>query len=153
MEIKDLFICDHFSCMRELDIVIYGTGHWGEQAYRLLKKINANIIGVCSTEGEETLFHHYPVLSLKNVRDTYDHASVLIMIASVDYYQDMLKNCEKQEFLKANACSVYAFYRSVYLHCEDSDMPENLRMEIQLNRMANERRMEYYTKLYAFDTG
>ena len=91
MKMMDLNICNHFSCIQKSDIVIYGTGHWGEQAFRILKKANINILSVCNTEKADNLFHNYSVLSIKDIKEKYDKSTVLIIIASLDYYKEMIK--------------------------------------------------------------
>lgn len=151
MKMIDLHICNHFLCIQESDIVIYGTGHWGEQTYQILKKANANIQSVCNTEKVDDLFHNYSILSIKDIKEKYDKSTVLIIIASLDYYEEMIKNCENQEFSHARVCSVYAIYQSIFMHCDDSCMPENLRIEMTHCLQVSEKRMEYQEKLYALD--
>ncbi|MCI8373945.1 MAG: hypothetical protein HFI29_00675 [Lachnospiraceae bacterium] len=151
MKRNDLFICEHFSYLQESSIVIYGTGYWGKQVYEILKKMNAHILGVCNTEKVDSEFNHYPILSIRDVKEKYDKPEVLMIIASMDYHKEMLKNCENQNFLYAHICSVYAFYQSVFIHYEHLHIPQDLRMEITYNLLLGERRAEYQMKLYALD--
>lgn len=151
MKMNDLLICDHFSCISESDIVIYGTGFWGIQVYQILCNLKANILGICNTEKVNTVFDHFPVLSIRDIKEKYDRRTVLIIITSIDYYGEMLRNCESQGFLHANVCSVYAFYQSLFIHFDHSGIPKNLRSEIMYNLILGEKRIEYQMKLYALD--
>ncbi len=151
MKMNDLLICDHFSFISESDIVIYGTGFWGIQVYQILCNLKANILGICNTEKVNTVFDHFPVLSIRDIKEKYDRRTVLIIIASIDYYGEMLRNCESQGFLHANVCSVYAFYQSLFIHFDHSGIPKNLRSEIMYNLILGEKRIEYQMKLYALD--
>ena len=151
MKMMDLNICNHFSCIQKSDIVIYGTGHWGEQAFRILKKANINILSVCNTEKADNLFHNYSVLSIKDIKEKYDKSTVLIIIASLDYHKEMMKNCDNQSFLHAKVCSFYAVYQSFFMHRDDSRMPEDLRVEMAHCLRMSDKRMEYQEKIYALD--
>lgn len=151
MVMNDLLICNQFSCIQESDIVIYGTGFWGIQIYQILKKLNVNILGACNTKKGNSVFNHYPVLSIQDIKEKYDRPAVLIIIASIDYYKEMLENCENENFLYANVCSVYAFYQSLFIHFEHSGIPQSLRVEIMYNLMLGEKRIGYQMKLYALD--
>ncbi len=151
MKVYDLLICDDLTYLKKKDIIIYGTGFWGKKVYEVLKKYGAHIRGVCTTEGRERLFCNTPVLTIRQVKERFDESSVLLVIASIDFYREMIENCEKQSFLHAKICTLYAVFQSFFLHCADSSIPEALRMEIDHNLRVSETRTEYYTKFYAFD--
>lgn len=152
MIIKDLLICDDFSYIKNSNIVIYGTGVWGKKVYHILKKSGAEIISVCNTEANSNnVFYGHRILSIAEIKEKHDEPDVLIIIASTVYFKEMVEICEQQGFASAKVCTLYAFYLSLFMHYEDETMPEGLHIEIKNNLIASEKRIEYWTKIYAFE--
>lgn len=147
----DLLICDDFSCVINSSIIIYGTGYWGKTIFRTLKELKANIVGVCNTDRRKDLFYDYSVLSVCDIKNLYDDSGYLLIIASMDYYEEMIHNCEKLFFDNIKICSIYAFYISLYMHYCEKKIPRQMKVDIEHNLMASEKRLEYANKLYAYN--
>ncbi|MCI8795448.1 MAG: hypothetical protein HFG89_01150 [Dorea sp.] len=148
---NDLLVCDHFSCIKDSDIVIYGSGYWGEQILSILEREKMNIAGVCNTERGDVLFHGYSVLSIKDIKEEFDRSTVLIIISSMDFFKEMAENCKKQNFLYAKVCTLYAFFQSIFIHYEDLDISDDLRNDIVHNLAINRKRIEHLMKLYTIE--
>lgn len=147
----DLALCNDIFYLTEQEIILYGIGFWGEKAYQILKKVGVSIKAVCTTEGTSFLFHGYPVQSICDVKEKMDYPSTLIIIASREFHIEMIQACERQAFSHAKICTLYALYQSLFLHAENKELPKSLRLEIAHNLIISEKRLEYYTKLYAFE--
>lgn len=150
MEIKDLLICNNISQIYESNIILYGTGTWGEKVADCLDKMGKTISLVCTTNGMPDLFRGHPIESIQYIRKNHDKEHTLIIIASMDYHKEMVLEYQKLKFEKAYACTVYAFFVSLRMNIDNLQIPLSFHEELKFNLQASNENFILNNKSYIF---
>lgn len=150
MKIQDLLVCNSISQIYESKIILYGTGSWGKQTAECLKKMGKNIFAICNTQEFPDRFQGHSIHSLQYIKDNFDWEDTLIIISSLKYHKEMVFEYIKRDFKKAKACTLYAFFISLWMHANSDKIPINFRNELKTNLHASDIYQKYSIEQYAF---
>lgn len=86
------------------EILIYGTGYWGEKIYRILEMLGFQkfiFVVTHTAQMEDTLFLGVPV---KGIKEMCHYKEIPLIIASSDYYDEMCAIAEENGFYNNISC-------------------------------------------------
>lgn len=133
-------------------ILLYMEREYGGVVFDCLSALGKDILSVCNTDAKEECFCGYDINSLKWIKENYDRNGVLIIIASICYWKEMIGECEKLDFKQAKICTLYGFFMSIRMHRSDSRIPDAFRKKMSADLEVSEKRVEYYGKIYTLES-
>lgn len=111
----------------------------GGVVFDCLSALGKDILSVCNTDAKEECFCGYDINSLKWIKENYDRNGVLIIIASICYWKEMIGECEKLDFKQAKICTLYGFFMSIRMHRSDSRIPDAFRKKMSADLEVSEK--------------
>ena len=129
MNVIDYELIEDVSILFSSKIILYGIGYWGEKVFECLKEMGIDLKVVCQTKATEKTFHDLRVKSLVDVLNRFDHDQYLIIVASTNYYAEMMEMCLSSE--KVSICTLYGFYTSIKLHVNEDILPKTFREKVK----------------------
>lgn len=129
MNVIDYDLIEDVSILYNSRIILYGTGVWGEKTFLCLKEAGLCPNVVCQTEITMERFHNLKVYTFLDVLNRYDDSGYLLIIASIDYYKEMLDMCAS--FINTKICTLYGFYTSLKLHVNEDVFPKGFTERIK----------------------
>ncbi len=129
MNIIDYDLIEDLSILYDSKIILYGTGFWAEKTFYCLKEANVCPDIICKTNATTEKFHGLVVESFSSILNKFDDNRYLLIIASVDYYNEMLDMCRCLK--KTKICTLYGLYISLKLHINENILPEKFEKKIK----------------------
>lgn len=149
MNVIDYELIENVSILFNSQIILYGTGYWAEKTYSCMEEIGIHLQMVCQTNVVEKRFHQWKVKSLLEVLNEYDKNNYLMIIASIDYYEEMLKSCSRSKNMKI--CTLYGFYTSIRLHIREHILPEKFSEKVEMGNQISRYLFFQGIKRYAIE--
>lgn len=129
MRIIDYELTYNISFLFGKRIFIYGIGVYGNKVASSLLQMEINVEGFCETSPKKNWFLGKKVFSAEMLREKYDEADVLVIIASEKYYKEMIYELRTTESMAL--CTYYSLFLSLYLNDEAEVITENLKNNIK----------------------
>ena len=129
MNVIDYALTEDLSILFDSRIILYGAGYWAERTYACLWEAGISPEVVCKTETAEEKFHGLKIESISKVLEKFDDNSYLLIVASVNYYEEMLRQCE--HFQRAKICTLYGLFTSIKLHVNENILPRKFEEKVE----------------------
>ena len=124
----DYSIISDFDMLYKHKVVIYGAGHWGHIVCDVLCEIGVKIEKIVQSEVDSDFF--IKGIKVSAVKDIRDDEQLIIILASYDYYRDMMGVLDAAGLHLASCCTIYAFFASLLLNSSNERIPINCQRKL-----------------------
>ena len=135
MKIIDYEIVHNLPRLYKSKLVVYGTGGCGHKLVKVLSDMKIEISLFIETKPLKEVFCNIKVISLECFFKRHDYEDFLVIIASENYYDEMIDNLKEHNNIFV--CTYYAVFVALFLNHQNLDYKISLFLKASMDHAVN----------------
>ena len=152
MRIIDYELIEHINILFHKKVVIYGCGMWGKRVCNLLKMVGITPIGFAETNSSTNRCFDICVCDLNRYLREEKYKDMLIIIASVYYWKDMISYLDTISNDEIEAVTMLSVFYSIHINRNNNCIPEEAQHMLSCFEKVNQHKYYNFICDYFWNT-